>query len=87
MSLVAKVLIKCSEPKEHRLDKGKRICELIILQSLNESLELVFRDLQLLDQDLNEASRAVLHFRCRNLEQHDEEVARGETRAVLDHLA
>jgi len=50
-------------------------------------LELVARDLQLLDQNPDVGRLVVLHFRRRHLEQHDKEVASCEPRSVLNDLS
>ena len=69
------------------LDHLESISKFLVFKTLNESLELVSWDRQLLNQYLDETGCVVLNFRRWQLEEHDEEVARGETRTVLDDLA
>ena len=68
-------------------DHHERIGQLLVFQALEESLVLVSWHLELLSQDSDVRRCLVLDLRGRELEEHDEEMATGETRAVLDDLA
>ena len=65
----------------------ERVSELFVLKALIEALVLLAGHLQLLGEHFDVWSCLVLDLRCRELEQHDEEVTTGEAGTVLDDLA
>ena len=66
---------------------GESICQLLVFESLDKFGIVLSGDVELLLEDLDELSCLVFDLGCRKLQQHDEEVARVEARAILDDLA
>ena len=56
------------------LDGCEGTGQLLLLETRHESLVLSLGHLKLVHEDLDERARLVLHFRGRQLQEHDEEV-------------